>query len=138
MTHATANPLKHSKLKVRPLLTTAPVSPLARLMAKSPSLPPPTTQDRERWRQIAVDRSPVKVTEEAPDVSIPVQGLIECAPPESFRIGKSTAAWFFRHGGERVVRRALQKYIRERKAEERPSSKAAIKVSHRAARHRTV
>jgi hypothetical protein len=94
-------------------VTAAPVSPLARLKAKLPPLPPPTPADRARWRRIAADRSRVVVTDEAPDVSRPTPGLIECAPPESFPIDDRTAAWFSAHGGHRAVKRALRAYMRE-------------------------
>lgn len=93
-------------------VTAAPVSPLARLRAKRSPLPSPTAKDRARWRKIAADKSPVMVTDEAPDVSKPVPGLIECAPPVSFPIDDRLAEWFDAHGGARAVIRALRLYMR--------------------------
>jgi hypothetical protein len=104
-----------------PTVTAAPVSPLARLRAKLSPLPAPTAQDRARWRKIAADRSPVRVTDEAPDVSKPTPGLIECAPPASFPIDDRTAAWFDAHGGARTVLRALRSYMK-REGNSRASS----------------
>jgi len=105
-----------------PTVTAAPISPLARLKAKLPPLSPPTAKDRVRWRKIAADRSPVMVTDEAPDVSKPVPGLIECAPPVSFPIDDRTAAWFDAHGGVRAVLRALRLYMRDH-TDKRPTGR---------------
>ena len=95
-----------------PIVTAAPVSPLARLRAKLPPLSPPTIKDRARWRKIAADKSLVTVTDQAPDVSKSVPGLIECAPPVSFPIDDRLAEWFDAHGGARAVLRALRSYMR--------------------------
>ena len=96
-----------------PTVTAAPISPLARLRANLPPLSPPTAKDRARWRRIAADRSPVIVSDDAPDVSKPVPGLIECAPPSSYPIDERMAEWFDAHGGARTVVRALRTYMRE-------------------------
>jgi hypothetical protein len=96
-----------------PNVTTAPVSPLARLKSKLGRPPTPTAEDRVHWHRIAEDRSAVRVTDEAPDVSRAVLGLIECAPPSSFRIDEKTAAWFDSHGGARAVQKALRAFIRD-------------------------
>ena len=106
-------------------VTTAPVSPLSRLKAALPSLPVPTAKDRARWKRIAADRSPVVVTDEAPDVSLPVPGLTECAPPASFPIDDRTAAWFDAHGGARAVLKALRSYMRAHATETRPARVAS-------------
>jgi hypothetical protein len=101
-----------------PNVTTAPVSPLARLKSKLGRLPTPSAEDRARWHRIAEDRSAVRVTDDAPDVSRAVPGLIECAPPASFRIDEKTAAWFDAHGGARAVQKALRAFIRDHQNEQ--------------------
>jgi len=118
-----------------PTVTAAPVSPLARLRAKLPPLPPPTAKDRARWRKIAADRSPVIVTDDAPDVSRPTPGLIECAPPVSFPIDDGTAAWFDAHGGAKAVLRALRIYMREH-ADKPQMGRAGRRVSAARSRRR--
>jgi hypothetical protein len=93
-------------------VTAAPVSPLARLRAKLAPLPPATAKDRARWKRIAEDRSPVVVTEDAPEVGPGIPGIVECAPPASFVIDERTAAWFDAHGGAKTVLRALRSFMR--------------------------
>ncbi len=102
------------------IVTAAPVNPLARLKARLPPLPAPTPKDRARWKRIAEDSSPVIVSDEAPDVSKPVAGLIACAPPASFPIDDRTAAWFDANGGKRAVQRALREYIRAHRKSTKP------------------
>ena len=101
--------------------TTAPVSPLARLRAKLPPLPPPTAADRARWAR-ASRRRPV-VTDEAPDLGRDIPGIIRCADPDSFPIPERTAQWFRTHGGTRALLRALRLYMREH-ADQRPTGRA--------------
>jgi hypothetical protein len=118
-----------------PTVTTAPVSPLARLRGKVPPLPPPTAAERARWRKIAADRSPVVVTDDAPDVSIPTPGLIECAAPVSFPIDDRLAAWFDAHGGARAVLKALRSYMREHARDAGSTSRrSAPSITRRARR----
>ena len=117
-----------------PTVTTAPVSPLARLRGKVPPLPPPTAAERARWRKIAADRSPVIVTDDAPDVSIPTPGLIECAPPVSFSIDDRLAAWFDAHGGSQAVRKALRSYMREHAQDAGPAGRRSAPSTTRRAR----
>jgi hypothetical protein len=95
-----------------PTVTAAPISPLSRLRAKLPPLPRPTAKDRLRWKKIAADKSPILITDQAPDMSKIVPGLIECAPPASFLIDTRLAKWFDSHGGTRAVVEALRSYKR--------------------------
>jgi len=115
-----------------PTVTAAPISPLARLRAKIAPLPPPTAKDRARWRKIAADRSPVLVTDDAPDVGIPTPGLIECAPPASYLIDDRVAEWFDAHGGTRTVLRALRQYMR---AHDKGRSSRSTKPARRSSAH---
>ena len=94
-------------------VTIAPVNPLTRLKARLLPVPSPTAADRARWKRIAADRTPVIVTDDAPDISQPTSGLIECATLVlSFPIPDSTAAWFHQHGGTPTLLRALRAYMR--------------------------
>ena len=100
-----------------PTVTAAPTSPLARLMAKIGRLPHPTDEDRARWRLIAEDQSPVLITDDAPDMSRPVAGIIECAPPTSFPIDRKMAAWYKANGGVAEVKKALREHQSKKLAE---------------------
>ncbi len=94
------------------IVTAAPVSPLARLRAKLKPLPPPTAAQRAEWKRIAAMTTPVQVTDDAPDVSIPTPGLVECAPPDAFVIGERLAQWYRSHGGSQAVARVLRQHMR--------------------------
>ena len=105
-------------------VTAAPVSPLARLRAKLSPLPAPTARDRARWKRLAEDRSPVIVTEDAPEVGPGIPGMVECAPPASFAIDDRTASWFEAHGGTRAVLRALRSYMRTHRDADAPARRS--------------
>jgi hypothetical protein len=74
---------------------------------------------------MAADRSPGIATDDAPDVGRPVPGIVECAPPSSYPIDDTTAAWFDAHGGTRTVLRALRRYMRDHAGKRRRAAPAA-------------